>query len=54
MVDSIRSMVRAELVRNLTLELQSNPDLDSVNFVRTFFLENPELKTIMKINPDNL
>lgn len=54
MVDSIRSLVRAELVRNLTSEMRSNPNLDSVNFVRTFFQENPELKTIMRINPENL
>lgn len=54
MVDSIRSLVRGELVRSLTSEIQSNPSLDSRNFVRKFFAENPELKTIMKINPENL
>lgn len=49
MIDCLRSLVLAELTRDLKTALDSSPDLDRNGFVDDFFRVRPELKGLAKI-----
>ena len=54
MIDCIRSLVRAEITRELNAAIKSDPNCDRVEMVRKFVSKNPELGAILKINTNRL